>query len=334
MRKVILIASAVVGVIVVIVAATFLYAVSNLDSIIEKNRQQILTRLSDSLGREVHVSSIKAQLGWGVMADLSGVSIADDPAYANEPFVQASDVAAQVEVMPLVLSRQIRVSKVTIEKPEIRIIRDRDGRLNVSTIGGKKAKEQKEQEAGAEGDVEGSPMTAAPGKSRSEGKTNEMVSGLRVRNFAIDGGKVIYQESGQKPLVLSQIDLEVTNFSFASPFDLDLRLAALGSDSQNLKLVGQVGPLTSAGKIDAAALPLDLKLTAGPVAMAAIRESSLGKSIPPKLEVSDAVSIEATLKGRLDALRIHADTNLSSNKIAFGDSFQKASGDTLKVSTD
>src|SRR5262249_16133333 len=116
--------------------------------------------------------------------------------------------------------------------------------------------------------------------------------------------------------------------------DLDLRLAALGSDSQNLKLVGQVGPLTSAGKIDAAALPLDLKLTAGPVAMAAIRESSLGKSIPPKLEVSDAVSIEATLKGRLDALRIHADTNLSSNKIAFGDSFQKASGDTLKVSAD
>ena len=147
MRKPLLIVGAIVGVTIVIVAAIFIYAVANLNSIIAQNRGFLLARVSKALGRKVEVSEIKAQLGWGVSADLTGVKIADDADFSQQPFVSASDVYVNLEVMPL-LSKQIRVTKVVLKEPEIRIIQSANGHINVSSIGKKSETPELEENRG------------------------------------------------------------------------------------------------------------------------------------------------------------------------------------------
>ena len=47
------------------------------------------------------------------------LAIADDPAYSRTPFVQAKSLAIGVELWPLIASRQLRVTGLTIDQPAI-----------------------------------------------------------------------------------------------------------------------------------------------------------------------------------------------------------------------
>src|ERR1700738_2181248 len=75
MRKLML----VVGVVVLVVIGAVVYAVLDLNRIVQSQRGLILAKASDALGRKVDVQDIHASLGWGVIADLRGVTIADAP---------------------------------------------------------------------------------------------------------------------------------------------------------------------------------------------------------------------------------------------------------------
>src|SRR5579863_4332938 len=134
MRRIAVIIAAVVGSIVVLAGAILFYAAMNLNSIIAERRQTLLDKVSASLGRPVHAADIKATLGWGIDADITGVQIGDDPAISDKPFVEASDVYTKLRLIPL-LGRRIEVSEVVLDKPVIRIVQGRDGTYNVSTIG-------------------------------------------------------------------------------------------------------------------------------------------------------------------------------------------------------
>ncbi len=336
MRKVLIILGGIVGAIVVVAAAVLLYAAANLNSIIAHNRDRVLAKASDAIGRKVEAQEIKAQIGWGVMADLSGVSISDDPNFSSKPFVRASDIFAKLDLMPL-LTRQIRVTSVIFNKPEIRIIRNDQGILNVSTIGhGKKKAEAPEQAAppkrrGKNGAPETSPMGEAPQKATR----THILSDVHVRNFQIQDGEIVYRQAGSPAIKVNSIDVDVQNFTFGSPFQVVVAMAAPGSENQNLKVSGDVGPVMTAGAIDVGALALSLKLSAGPFSLDKLRTlPMLAKSIPPKLQVSDAVSLDGTVTGTLDALKIDVATDLTSNSVAFGDSFQKPAGMPLKVSAE
>ncbi|MGH7781983.1 MAG: AsmA family protein [Candidatus Binataceae bacterium] len=338
MRKPLIIIGSIVGGIVVAVAAILIYAAANLNSIIANNRDRVLARVSERLGRGVHVESIKAELGWGIVADLSGVQIGDDPAFSAKPFVTSSAVYAQVELMPL-LGRELRISKVVLSHPEITIIRNAAGQLNVSTIGRKNNKSSEQGAASGAGNqsakggaAAGNPMAEA---ERNDERRTARLEALRVANFSIDGGKIIYRDADQPPLEISGIDFDLKNFSFVSAFDIDLKMKALGADTQNLELSGKVGPLLSGSSIDVNAVPIDLSLGAGPFGIADFRKfEPARKAIPVKLDITGGISVAATLTGRLDALHLHGATDLTSNQVSFGDSFSKPAGTALKIGLD
>ncbi|MGO9606837.1 MAG: AsmA family protein [Candidatus Binataceae bacterium] len=330
MRKPLLIIGAIVGAIVLGVAAVVLYAVANLNSIIADNRDALLASVSKSLGRKVEVAGISVHLGWGVSADLAGISIADDSDFSSQPFAQVSDLNAEVDLIPL-LARQLEISRVVLRNPEIRILRDANGQLNVMTIGTKAGQEREkrhEKKLPEGGEVQQSPLTEAPKSSRGA----NVIHGLEVHNFAIEEGKIVYEASGQPAVAISHVDLEVSGFSFISAFDLKLKMAAFGGDAQNFELSGQIGPVIAGGQIDLTAIPVDLRLQTGPFTLDQLRE--LTKAMPAKLEVSDTIGADTTIKGPLGALSIHVASDLSSNQINFGDSFRKPAGALLKVDID
>jgi len=326
MRRPIVLAGTICGALILIVAALLFYAAANLNSIIAENRDALISRLSSSIGRPVQAANIQASIGWGVAADVSEVKIADDPSFSDQPFLRASDVYAKVEFLPL-LARQVRISKVVLQNPEIRIIRNAYGALNVSTIGRKGSEKAAPEKQAA--DNGGTPMEALPAK---RAKSPEILEALHVSDFAVDQGKIVYADARSAPLRITGVDLQVNHFSFTSPFDLNLRFAAL-ADEQNVDISGQVGPLISGAQFDVLQTPFDLHLKLGPIGLDALRKVEMAKdAIPAKLSITDPATLTADAKGKVNGLTVDVTSDLTSNAVGFGDTFSKPANVPLKFS--
>ena len=92
------------------------------------------SRLSQALGREVKLGELKLSILSGSVT-ANDLSIADDPAYSRTPFVQAKSLAIGVEVWPLIASRQLHVTGLTIDAPAIALIQSPNGEWNFSKLG-------------------------------------------------------------------------------------------------------------------------------------------------------------------------------------------------------
>src|ERR1700751_926657 len=108
MRRILLTAAVTLGVIVLLIAGLLVYGALNLNSLVKSNRQYLLDRVGDSLGRDVQAQDVQIGLGWGVTLEVSGLRIADDPSFSQLPLLKAKQVSGRVELLPL-LSRQILI---------------------------------------------------------------------------------------------------------------------------------------------------------------------------------------------------------------------------------
>jgi len=306
MRRVIVIAAAIVGAVVIFAGAILFYAATNLNSIIAERRQTILDKVSTALGRPLHADDIKVSFGWGIMADVTGVQVADDPDISKKPFIEASNVYARLELLPL-LARRIEVTEVVLEKPVIRIVQTRDGTFNVSTLGRKKIHtEQESGEGEAENENEGGGAGGKGGGPNEEspmaeaGRAPAALGSLLVRNFSINDGTLTFQTEGApESATVNNIDLKVRDFGFQAPFTAAFTFAAL-SDQQNFDLSATIGPLVSNGVLDIDAIPLTGKAKVGPILLSQLETiPMLAKLIPPKLSVSGPLSFEATADGNI-----------------------------------
>ncbi len=328
MRRVLTVGVVVVGFVILVIFGVLFYAYLNLNSIIADNRERVLTAVSDALGRDVQAGEIKATIGWGVAADITGVKVSDDPEVSNQPFVEADNVFAKLNLLPL-LSKQINVTEVVLEKPVIRVIQTADGKLNISTIGKKRVHaEENSPHKKRGGAAERTPLESAPGKPRP-------LPSLSVENFTVDDGQLVFeQKANGTNLTLNSIDLHVRDFALNRAFEIDLTLAALGT-TQNLDVAAKIGPVFQGGGLDIKAIPLSAKVKVGPIDFDSLKTIAMvAKSIPPKLAMTGPLVAEITVAGTLDSIKFNVASDLTANQISLGDTFAKPADLALKLSAD
>jgi uncharacterized protein involved in outer membrane biogenesis len=339
MSQAVKIVGGVIAVVIIVAAAVLLYAARNLNSIIEERQGYLLAKVSDALDRKVEVSEIKVTLGWGMMADLTGLKIEDDPAISDRPFVEAADAYAKVDLLPL-LSRHIHVTEVRLKNPEVHIIRTEQGGYNVSTIGKKRPDNAETPESlNPKGSsLKGAPIASGHGNlvATSKRAGNQNLSAFYVNSLIIDKGVIVYEERGPKhqTVNIQDVDLSITDFSLTRVFDLSLTLAVL-SDKQNVDISGSFGPLAQNGALDVKDAVLKIKAKLGPVEIARLRAIGVvGQAIPEALSVPDPVSLEATADGTTSQIKFHLNSDLSGDRVAWADAFDKPASVPLKLSAD
>ena len=303
MRRVLVIAAAIVGAVVIFAGAILFYAATNLNSIIAERRQNVLDKVSKALGRQVHADDIKVSLGWGILADVTGVQVADDPDISSKPFIEANNVYTRLELIPL-LARRIEVTEVVLDKPVIRIVQTRDGTFNLSTLGRKKVHSEEQSRRG-EGEGGGGANEESP--MAEAGKAPAALGSLLVRNFTIDDGTLIYETAGAAAsATVNAINLKLRDFVFNAPFTVAVTFAAL-SDQQNFDLSATIGPLVSNGVLDIDAIPVTGTAKVGPIQLTQLETIPLlAKAIPPKLSISGPVSFDATADGTVQSIKFTA----------------------------
>ena len=227
MKRILKIVGIVVAVLVVIlIAIPFLINVNSF-------RPRIEAEASEALGRPVKVGNLSLSiLSGSVSAD--NISIAEDPAFGTNPFVTAKSLKVGVEIMPLITSKELRVTDITLEKPEITLLKTAAGKWNFSSLGGNATK------------------ASSPASSGSSTPGN-----LSVGKLSVTDGKLIVgtANSKAKTHVYDDVNITVTNFSPTSqfPFKLTAKLPAGG----NADISGHAGPINAA---DAAKTPFDAKV--------------------------------------------------------------------------
>src|SRR4029077_16210089 len=124
--------------IVAIVVGVLLVIVIVIPFFIDANafRPKLESELTGTLGRSAKVGNLSLSLfSGGVTAD--ALSIADDPAFIKTPFVQAKSLKVGVELIPLIFSKTLNVTELTLNQPEISLIKSENGeKWNFSSLGG------------------------------------------------------------------------------------------------------------------------------------------------------------------------------------------------------
>ena len=186
-------------------------------------RPKVESEASAALGRQVTVGNLSLSIFSGsVTAD--NIVIADDPAFGKSPFVTAKSLKIGVELMPLIFSRQLNVTEITLNDPEITLLKASNGKWNFSSIGGASTNNE-------------------PGKAIGSTPSNFSVSKLGVDHGRLSVGNA---NSTAKPVIYDNVNVTVTNFSSTSQFPFELTAQLPGGG--DVKISGKAGAINAADK--------------------------------------------------------------------------------------
>lgn len=189
-------------------------------------RPQVERSLARALGRPVTVGKLHVALRSGSLA-ADDIRIGDDPAFASQPFVTAHSLDIGVDLWSLLARRQLRITSLTLDQPDVRLLQDHAGRWNFATLGVRR-------------DATKSADNSAPGFT---------IDRLRITNGSVTlrraaGGTSVYGK-----VFLSSDRVGAAGFPFS--------MTAAMADQATLKLDGKLGAW-NAGQ--AASTPLDAHL--------------------------------------------------------------------------
>jgi AsmA protein len=110
---------------------------------VNRFRPTVQSEASAALGRQVTVGDLNLSILSGSVG-ASSIAIADDPAFGKSPFVTAKSLKVGVELMPLIFSKKINVTDITLDSPQIVLLKTASGKWNFSSISGTSAQKAPE----------------------------------------------------------------------------------------------------------------------------------------------------------------------------------------------
>ena len=234
MKRLLIIAGVVVGVLVLAIVLVPLFI--NVDSF----RPELEKKLTAALNRPVQIGKLEASI-WSGGAAAENISIADDPAFSKGPFLQASSLKVGLRLVPLIFSRELKVTSITVQKPVIALLRNSAGKWNFSSLGVTSAPPGSAPASTAPGSKSGS--SGAEGSAGTSSNASSSSPEFSVDKFEIANGEVKVGQSGghAKERDYQNVSLVAQNISFTSAMPFTLSMATPGGGT--IKLEGQAGPL-------------------------------------------------------------------------------------------
>ena len=219
-------------------------------------RPTIEEKATAALGRKVQLGDLSLSLIFGSLT-AENLSIGEDPKFGTAPFLTAKSLKVGVEIFPLIFSKTLNVTGVTIDTPQVTLLHDRNGQWNYSSIGGASAK-----------------ATAKPAAAATPAATPGAVPEVTVSKLELKNGTItIGSTTSQKRSTYDHLDVTASDVSLTNKFPVSVS-ADLPAGGK-FKLDGNIGPID---QTDAALTPVDAKLNISGLNLAAtgLLDPSLG----------------------------------------------------------
>ncbi len=243
----------------------------------EQFRPMVESQAKAALGREVKVGRLELSL-WrgGVIAEQ--LQIADDPAFSKAPFVVAKSLAVGVEMLPMILSREAKVTSLELQEPQITLVRNSAGKWNFDSLG----------------TVPGARAPKDPAKK-------PVAPAFTVQNLIITGGKITLVQRGQQRMY-ENVNVVVKDFSTKSNFPFEVSAHTPGGGS--LKIEGNAGPL-EAGDMTQTPLSADIE----------VKDLDLSATgfVPPSSGIAGKLDYQGKIKS--DGKKLHAEGKATTTQL-------------------
>ena len=192
-------------------------------------QEQYRPVIEQALNRKVSLRDIRLTIWPRIGARVGGFAIEDDPAFRAGPFASLTSLDVGVKLMPL-FSGKVEVEEITLREPVITVVKNRQGVMNISTLGA----------SGPKASEPAPPPTPAP-----EGGPFRALALLAVDRVGITRGSLLYRdESTPTPTEYAVQNLELL-----------LRSVKLGQ-TPTLHVTATIQPYN---------LPIMLAVAAGPL---------------------------------------------------------------------
>jgi AsmA protein len=258
--------------VVLLIVAPFLIPVDHFRPTIEE-------KASAAIGRKVELGKLSLSLIGGSLS-AENLSVGDDPKFSKSPFLTAKSLKVGVEMMPLIFSKALNVTGVTIDTPEVTLLRNPAGVWNYSSLGGSAAKSEQAK------------PTASPGASSSSDSSGE----FSVKKFELKDGRInVGSTSAQKRSTYDHVDVTASDVSLKSKFPITVTVDLPGGGK--FKLDGTAGPVDEA---DSSLTPLDAKITVSGLNLASSGFVDASKGLGGSLDLNATLASangEAETKG-------------------------------------
>jgi AsmA protein len=250
----------------------------------------------------VKVGNISLSL-WsgGVTAD--NISIADDPTFSKTDFVTAKSLKVGVEMIPLIFSKTLNITEITLTQPEISLVRSENGeKWNFSSLGANPSAQPTPAAQPAPSSTAKPAPTQEPAPSSpSSAPANPNLS---IAKLNVDDGRLTVSQAGstEKPRVYDKVDIQVTGFSFTNSFPFHLSADLPGGGT--LKLDGNAGPINAG---NAQLTPLQAKVS--------VKQMNLAESgfIDPASGIAGIADFDGTVSS--DGQEAKTSGTLNANKL-------------------
>jgi AsmA protein len=229
-------------------------------------RQTIEEKASAALERKVTLGNLSLSLFSGSLAG-ENLSIGDDPKFSSSAFLTAKSFKVGVELMPLIFSKTLNVSDISIQNPQVTLVRSATGQWNYSSLGGSSAT------------AEQTPDPAKPSGSSTS------PSSLSIKRLELKDGQVnIGSTNSQKRSAYDHVSISASDVSVTSRFPVAVSADLPGGGK--FKFDGNVGPVD---QTNASLTPVNAKVN-----VSSFNLASTGL-LDPSLGLGGLLDLDATL---------------------------------------
>jgi uncharacterized protein involved in outer membrane biogenesis len=276
----------IIGAVVLAMSGVLVLTVLNVNFLVRRNKDYLIGQVEQALGRKMTVDKIEVTLT-PVGARLVNFAMADDPAFSADAFLRAKDLQVDLRLLPLLIG-QFRLKRLVLESPVITIVRDARGQYNFAS----NARNEKSDRESADSS-----------KNASDRKQDSQL--FLVASLNVSDGTLRYRDlKNGSELTATLINLEVNDFEWDEPFDIQLEAAVMAA-KHNLKFKSRVGPI--AGNRDYRDVPLDGDIRADDLDLGKVNNAmpQLRKALPKALRFDGVYTIkDLKFKGTLNNLSL------------------------------
>ncbi len=218
---------------------------------LNKYQDQYRPLIEDALDRKIQLKDIRLTIFPKLGIRISEFSVLDDPNFSKSSFLSLDSLDLGVKLRPL-LSKRVEVEDITLRNPVIRVIKNRQGTLNISTLG-KKTPAQSDP----------TPSSQEPESSKGP---SPLLAFLAVEQSNIVGGNLSYQDQSTTPTStyeLQDLNLTMTSVGLNKTPTIHLDTQVLPFNLP-VTIDGTVGPLKETGDLE----KIDLAFSIGKTKLA------------------------------------------------------------------
>jgi len=252
---------------------------------IDTYKNDILRVLGESLGRDIQYDSGAGIVGWHPGFSFSKVVIREKS--SSEIFVTADVLVTRLSVLPLLFNRVV-IKDLNLEKPLVYLIRHSDGTLNIQDL------------------LEG-----------TEGPE------VQIHKLSLDNGTIVFTDRafhGKEHIHrLNEVDFSMTDMARGSTGRFDLSALLISREGQgSLKIAGRINLSHDENFWETARI--NVRLEGKKIHLASYWDYY--QPYVPFQKVSGQVSLETTIKGRLNDFRAEGKIQMEELRFPYPDVFR------------